>query len=126
MKTTRGVPDWYADYLSSNHWQQTRLRKLEAVGWRCEECGAYAKRTGRGVLGGLDVHHLTYVRKGAELLDDLQALCFHCHAVAHGQPADDRSLARRREYLSGIEPDDIDLEIQAWDKLAEEADLGLA
>lgn len=118
--------DWYAEYLESPHWQKVRQQKLVSVNHRCERCGAYARRTPRGVLGGLDVHHLTYERRGQEHLDDLEVLCFHCHAVEHGQPADDRTLARRREHDAGLEPDELDLEIESWDKLDREADLGLA
>lgn len=119
-------PAWYAEYLDSEHWQDLRQAKLESVNHRCERCGAYAKRTPRGVLGGLDVHHLTYENRGHEPLEDLEVLCFHCHAVEHGQPADDRSIARRRERDSGIEPDEIDLEVQSWDELTERNDLGVA
>lgn len=117
---------WYADYLLSAHWRELRLRKLEAAANRCERCGAFAKRTLSGVLGGLDVHHLTYERLHAEELADLEVLCFHCHAVEHGHPADDHSLARRREHDAGLEPDEIDLEVQSWDKLIAEVDLGVA
>lgn len=120
------TPDWYAEYLESEHWQKVRQEKLESVNYRCERCRAYARRTPSGALGGLDVHHLTYERRGRELLEDLEVLCFHCHAVEHGQPADDRSLALHRERRSGIEPDEIDLEVQSWDKLVAEADLGVA
>lgn len=119
-------PEWYVEYLDSPHWKKTRQQKLEAADHRCERCGAYPKRTERGTLGGLDVHHLTYERVGHELPEDLEVLCFQCHAVEHGQPADARSVARRRERDAGLEPDEIDLEVEAWDSLTEEVDLGLA
>lgn len=120
------TPDWYVEYLESEHWRQLRQRKLESVNHRCERCGAYSKRAPTGVLGGLDVHHLTYERLRNEPLEDLEVLCVRCHAEEHGLPTDDRSLVKRRREPQGVETDDIDLEIQAWDKLAEEADLGLA
>lgn len=120
------TPDWYTEYLDSDHWQDLRKQKLAAVNHQCERCGWYARRTPGGDLGGLDVHHLNYERLWAETLDDLEVLCPRCHALEHGKPSDDRSLARRRWERKGVEPDEIDLEVQSWDKLAEEADLGLA
>lgn len=125
-KTVGKAPDWYIEYLASDHWKKLRERKLESVGRKCETCGRLARRTPGGFLGGLDVHHLSYERLRNEPLDDLQVLCFQCHAVEHGQPADDRSVAIRRERRAGFEPDEIDLEVESWDKLTEEADLGLA
>lgn len=124
--TTPKSPDWYVEYLDSEHWQTLRQQKLLAVDNRCEKCGAYPKRLPGGSLGGLDVHHLTYERLWNEPLDDLEVLCVRCHALEHGQPSDDRSLVRRRWESRGVERDDIDLEIEAWDNLSEEADLGVA
>lgn len=78
---------WYEDYLRSDHWQKTRLRKLLQANintdWnviQCQrnECGLFVP------LGVLDVHHLTYDRLGREPMEDLQVLCKSCHRVAHG------------------------------------------
>ena len=66
---------WYRYwYLRSPHWRETRLRKLRAVGFKCEKCEAG---------GRLDIHHLTYTRIGREKLSDLQVLCRKCHKAEH-------------------------------------------
>lgn len=61
----------YATYLKTYHWQSLRAEKLRAAGWKCERCGS-----GRGPL---NVHHLTYDRRGDEDLADLAVLCEPCH-----------------------------------------------
>lgn len=66
----------YASYLQSPHWLATREWALERSRRRCEECGAR----------GVDVHHLTYDRVGAELPGDLIVLCRRCHDYAHAEP----------------------------------------
>lgn len=131
----------YEAYLASEHWQQTRQRKLEAEDWRCEHCRFYAQRGQNGQRFGLDVHHLTYDRIGREELTDLEALCRTCHAEEHGiqGPSRERARARTTNRINGrlgldYEPDDeelvamglaqddITIEIAAWDRLAERAD----
>ena len=57
------------------HWRALRLRALEREGFRCAVC-----RRGDRLL---EVHHLTYERLGAELLEDVVALCQRCHATEH-------------------------------------------
>ncbi|MBP8124935.1 MAG: HNH endonuclease [Caldilineaceae bacterium] len=64
----------YADYLQSTHWRRTRRKKIASVGSRCEQCGRRK---------ALQVHHLTYERKGEELMTDLQVLCRACHKAVH-------------------------------------------
>jgi 5-methylcytosine-specific restriction endonuclease McrA len=66
----------YARYLRSPGWQQRRGRVLARAGYRCEHCGARVK---------LDVHHLTYARRGREELTDLVALCRACHRREHAE-----------------------------------------
>jgi hypothetical protein len=72
----------YEEYLESDHWQDVR-RRYRASGrpWVCR-CGARPKA----------LHHRTYERLGAELLDDLEPICPPCHRKLHGyyQP---RSIA---------------------------------
>lgn len=76
----------YDDYLNSEHWRRLRARKFAEVGEACQECGDRAS--------SLHVHHLTYARKGYELLSDLQVLCEDCHARTHGLiPRSGRSVA---------------------------------
>ena len=64
----------YRDYLRADHWQRTRAQVLARARGFCEDCGL---RT------NLDVHHLTYKRKGQERLTDLRALCRSCHTARH-------------------------------------------
>ncbi len=66
----------YKDYLKSDEWRRLRLMVLRRAGGRCERCG---KNNGEW-----NVHHLTYDRRGNELLSDLVLLCKRCHDVAHG------------------------------------------
>lgn len=66
----------YQHYLTTQHWENVRSRKLGQAGYRCEKCN-------RGEP--LEVHHLTYDRLGEELMDDLQVLCRICHSREHGR-----------------------------------------
>lgn len=63
----------YAEYLRSPHWRafsaSVRKRSCERAG-----CGARTK---------LEVHHVTYVRLGAELPTDVRTLCKRCHTLIH-------------------------------------------
>ena len=68
----RAVP--YEEFLGSNEWRSIRKRVLERDGYRCQRCGATQE---------LQVHHLTYERRGRELLSDLTVLCNRCHRFAH-------------------------------------------
>lgn len=130
----------YDDYLTSEHWKQIRDRKLEEQDWQCERCGHYARRDHDGARIGLDVHHLTYERLGREEMADLEALCRTCHEEEHGIPGPSREV-RRAKITNHInrrgldfEPDEEELvamgllrsevavEIDAWDRLAEQAD----
>ena len=65
----------YRRYLRSPHWQTMRRKVLRRAGYECERCRRKAP---------LDVHHLTYARRGHEDMNDLQALCRQCHKEAHG------------------------------------------
>jgi 5-methylcytosine-specific restriction endonuclease McrA len=65
----------YGDYLASADWAARRAEILRRAGHRCELCGA------TGVP--LDVHHLTYERRGDERYADLKAICRACHTQVH-------------------------------------------
>lgn len=65
----------YALYLQSPIWKAKRLTILEDRGYKCENC--QSRRS-------LQVHHLTYVRVGKELPEDLRLLCRNCHEKVHG------------------------------------------
>ena len=68
----------YRRYLRSPHWIEMRKKILKRAGYKCEKCHRHAP---------LDVHHLTYARRGHEDMGDLQALCRPCHQKAHGRKA---------------------------------------
>lgn len=70
----------YRRYIKSDAWKLKRRAVLQRDRGRCRHCGNAGK--------GLEVHHLTYVRFGHELLTDLLTLCHRCHAVVHGQQQD--------------------------------------
>lgn len=75
-KSARGLGfDSYAAYLRSPHWQALRRQALDLARRRCP-CGACT---------GLQVHHLTYARLGAERLGDLAVLCRGCHRRVHSR-----------------------------------------
>jgi hypothetical protein len=65
----------YDEYLQTPEWQAMRERKLESVGRSCEMCSV------KGVE--LHTHHNNYVRRGAELDQDLKILCAGCHKTFH-------------------------------------------
>lgn len=64
----------YVEYLQTPEWRARRSRSLRLVGYRCERCD---------VKRDLQVHHLTYVRIGEELDEDLEVLCRGCHLGHH-------------------------------------------
>jgi hypothetical protein len=78
----------YECYLTTGHWQHTRLRKILTDGkWskghnhvECERCKQfiYAK--------DVEVHHKHYRNVGSEDLTDLMILCKECHSDTHGKP----------------------------------------
>jgi len=82
---TSGYPDsyrWLHDmpydrYLRSDHWQFTRRRALLRAGSQCQLCEATSR---------LDVHHLTYDRRGREREADIIVLCHPCHEWVHANP----------------------------------------
>lgn len=73
INALRALP--YQEYLETAHWKRTRDAALKHHGERCQKCG-----TGRE----LQVHHVSYNRRGSEKMVDLAVLCGGCHAEAHG------------------------------------------
>lgn len=73
--------DEYQRYLASPWWQWVRGMAMQRAQARlygaCERCGERR---------AIDVHHLSYVRLGAEWPEDLLAVCRECHAELHGLP----------------------------------------
>ena len=64
----------YRRYLKSAGWRRRRSTAVARSDGFCEDCGSRSD---------LDVHHRTYARKGAELPNDLVALCRRCHTARH-------------------------------------------
>lgn len=64
----------YEHYLKTLRWRIVRERALQAAGRKCSECG-----TG----DDLQVHHLTYARRGCEAPEDLAVMCRACHFAQH-------------------------------------------
>lgn len=66
------------EYLHSEHWRQFRhewwLRHPEAG---CVDCGRREHP--------LDLHHVTYLRRGRERDDDVVPVCRRCHDARHGK-----------------------------------------
>jgi antitoxin YefM len=68
-------PAAYRAYISnSKHWRYVRELRLQKDLFSCQGCSSKNR---------LHVHHLTYERVGAELLDDLVTLCWDCHWTVH-------------------------------------------
>jgi hypothetical protein len=65
----------YQTYRQLPAWAARRQRTLMLAG------GAYQRCGGRAV----DAHHRRYRTLGHERDGDLEALCTHCHAQAHGR-----------------------------------------
>lgn len=66
----------YHRYLASREWALLREQVRERSGNTCEHCFVAPQQA---------VHHLTYERKGHELLTDLMAICNPCHAFVSGK-----------------------------------------
>ena len=65
----------YRRYLKTDHWKETRAEALKRGHYKCHDCGATAN---------LQVHHLTYARRGHERQSDLVVVCDKCHKKRHG------------------------------------------
>ena len=65
----------YRRYLKTDHWKVTRAEALKRGHYKCHDCGSTAN---------LQVHHLTYARRGHERQSDLVVVCDKCHKKRHG------------------------------------------
>ncbi|MDF2591937.1 MAG: hypothetical protein K0S75_1403 [Clostridia bacterium] len=65
------------DYLNTQHWELARSAVLKRDENRCADCGISNEKK------PLEVHHITYIRRGKEHLDDLMTLCQDCHQERH-------------------------------------------
>ena len=64
----------YDEYLLTDHWKELRKRIHAKYNNKCAICGS---------SDNLEVHHITYERKGEELDEDLALLCKKCHMTQH-------------------------------------------
>lgn len=82
MSTTPAMSDKerYHRYLCSREWGLLRDQVRRRCKGICERCN-------RAPMS--HVHHLTYIRKYEERLEDLQGLCEPCHLFIHGKSHND-------------------------------------
>ena len=71
----------YREYLSSDHWKETRIAEIEAAEGKCERCSIPRWLCEIVFDQDLHVHHKTYVNLGSEECGDLEVLCRRCHEV---------------------------------------------
>lgn len=90
-RTIPDGPEKYAAYLCSPEWGKLRAIVSDRSGDICERCRSNSAAA---------VHHLTYIRKYAELPEDLLHLCQGCHDFTHGKTRIDPK-PRRKLYLAG-------------------------
>lgn len=75
IKKLKRMP--YNEYLETEHWKLARSAVLKRDENKCADCGkSVAEKP-------LQVHHITYIRRGRENLADLMALCVDCHQERH-------------------------------------------
>ncbi|MDF2530707.1 MAG: hypothetical protein K0Q65_288 [Clostridia bacterium] len=74
MKKLKRMP--YNQYLKTYHWELARSAVLKRDENRCADCGKLKDES-------LEVHHVTYIRRGKENLEDLMTLCKDCHQERH-------------------------------------------
>jgi hypothetical protein len=67
----------YQVYLASSEWRQRRHEAIQRARGKCELCSQRAT----------EVHHRSYQRIGAELPQDLLAVCRACHDLIHAPSA---------------------------------------
>ena len=99
----------YQAYLCSREWAERRNAVYLRCGSVCERCNMNAAD---------HVHHLTYVRKYAELPEDLQALCRGCHEFTHGKsdvdPAKPPIVWDLKQLLSAVPFGEADCSIDRY------------
>lgn len=75
MKKLKRMP--YQTYLKTHHWELARSAIFCRDHNRCADCGDSMEEK------PLEVHHITYIRRGKENLADLMTLCRDCHQERH-------------------------------------------
>lgn len=75
MKKLKRMP--YREYLRTQHWALAQSAVLKRDHNKCADCGDSNKEK------AIEVHHITYIRRGKENLEDLMTLCKDCHNERH-------------------------------------------
>lgn len=75
IKKLKRMP--YNEYLKTQHWELVQSAVLKRDLNRCADCGSYKEEK------SIEVHHITYIRRGKERLEDLMTLCKDCHKERH-------------------------------------------
>jgi hypothetical protein len=75
MKKLKRMP--YNEYLKTQHWELAKSAALKRDQNKCADCGD------SGNEKSIEVHHITYIRRGKESLEDLMTLCKDCHKERH-------------------------------------------
>ena len=71
----------FEKYYHTEHWKKLHAEIVQRDNYTCQKCGKQYLTH----ISFLNVHHLTYERRGEELLEDLITLCYKCHAHVHGK-----------------------------------------
>lgn len=79
FKTPYMSYDAYQKYLKSDKWMKKREKIIKRDNYTCQHCGCPV------AISTAHVHHLTYVRLGAEWDSDLITLCRTCHKLKHSK-----------------------------------------
>lgn len=66
----------YANYIKTAHWARARAAAIAKHGKECFNCKLTMEKD-------INVHHLTYERRGYEDLNDFVILCRECHNEIH-------------------------------------------
>ena len=75
IKRLKRMP--YHAYLRTPHWELARNAVLARDGNKCADCGKSRDEE------PLEVHHITYIRRGRENMEDMMTLCRECHHERH-------------------------------------------
>lgn len=67
----------YNEYLKTPHWELARSAVFKRDENKCADCGKSKDEK------PLEVHHITYIRRGRENLEDMMTLCRDCHRERH-------------------------------------------
>lgn len=73
-----------SDYLNTRHWRRIRQYVYDKNEGVCERC------RGKFESAHMNVHHKTYAHIGDERENELCLLCEKCHAIVHGNMANEQ------------------------------------